>query len=64
MLKEEIIYLAICNQIQLYPQLLEEEDLDQENRGMAEYILNESLKVEKELGDKLQREKPIERPKW
>lgn len=60
----EIIYLAICNQIQLYHIALEEEDLDEENRGMMEYILSESLKIEESLRLELQKECPIKRPSW
>ena len=60
----EIIYLAICNQIQLYHIALEEEDLDEENRGMMEYILSESLKIEESLRLELQKEGPIKRPSW
>ena len=60
----EIIYLAICNQIQLYHIALEEGDLDEENRGMMEYILSESLKIEESLRLELQKECPIKRPNW
>jgi hypothetical protein len=38
---DDIIYLALCNQLQSYQLLLEEEkDLSKENRMMAEYIMN------------------------
>lgn len=60
----EIIYLAICNQIQIYNYLLEQGDLDTENKGMAEYILKESLKIADNMSKELQSEKPISRPIW
>ena len=60
----EIIYLAICNQIQLYHIALEEGDLDKENKGMMEYILSESLKIEENMRVELQKDNPIKRPSW
>lgn len=63
-LNKEILYLAICNQIQIYNLLLEEEEMDAENRGMAEYILQESIKIEEKLREDLTKEKPIKRPNW
>lgn len=63
-LNKEILYLAICNQIQIYNLLLEEEEIDEENRGMAEYILQESIKIEEKLREDLTKEKPIKRPNW
>lgn len=61
--EKEIIYLAICNQIQIYSLLLEQEDLGEEDRGMANYIIQISNQLEEklrlELGDK-----PISRPPW
>lgn len=59
-----IIYLAIGNQIQLYSELLEEGNLDPENRGMAEYILKRSLDIEDKLRRELQQDNPIPRPPW
>lgn len=59
----DIIYLAICNQIQIYNYILENQEMDEENTQMAKYILEKSL----ELEDKLRKDfegKPIERPKW
>lgn len=63
-LNKEIIYLAICNQIQIYNLLLESEEMDPENRGMAEYILQESVKIEEDMREELTKEKPIKRPNW
>ena len=41
---DDIIYLALCNQLQSYQLLLEEEkDLSEENRMMAEYIISRTL---------------------
>lgn len=59
----DIIYLAICNQIQIYNYILENQEMDEENTQMAKYILEKSLKLE----DKLRKDfegRPIERPKW
>ena len=60
----EIIYLAICNQIQIYHLLLEDSSIDKDNREMMSYILEESLKVEENMRKELQKETPIGRPKW
>lgn len=53
--EKEIIYLAICNQIQIYSLLLEQEDLGEEDRGMANYIIQISTQVEEKLREELQR---------
>ena len=61
----EIIYLAICNQIQLYYLALEEiPDMDKENKKMIEYILSESEKIADNMSIELQKDQPIKRPKW
>lgn len=62
--EKEIIYLAICNQIQIYSLLLEQEDLGEEDRGMANYIIQISTQVEEKLREELQKDKPISRPSW
>ncbi|WP_400229979.1 hypothetical protein [Methanobrevibacter smithii] len=63
--KEAIIYLAICNQINVYSVFLEnkKDTLSEEDLQMTLYILNESEKLEKELRDKFE-DIPIQRPKW
>lgn len=60
----EIVYLAICNQIQIYHLLLEDSSIDKDNREMMSYILEESLKIEENMRKELQKETPIGRPKW
>lgn len=62
--EKEIIYLAICNQIQIYSLLLEQEDLGEEDRGMANYIIQISTQVEEKLREELQKDKSISRPPW
>ena len=63
--KEAIVYLAICNQINVYSVFLEnkKDTLSEEDLQMTLYILNESEKLEKELRDKFE-DIPIQRPKW
>ena len=63
--KEAIIYLAICNQINMYSVFLEnnKDTLLEEDIQMTLYIINESEKLEKELRDKFE-DIPIQRPKW
>lgn len=63
--KEAIIYLAICNQINMYSVFLEnnKDTLLEEDIQMTLYIINESEKLEKELRDKFE-DTPIQRPKW
>ena len=63
--KEAIIYLAICNRINMYSVFLEnnKDTLLEEDIQMTLYIINESEKLEKELRDKFE-DIPIQRPKW
>lgn len=63
--KEAIIYLAICNQINMYSVFLEnnKDTLLEEDIQMTLYIIDESEKLEKELRDKFE-DIPIQRPKW
>ena len=63
--KEAIIYLAICNQINMYSVFLEnnKDTLLEEDIQMTLYIINESEKLEKELRDKFE-DITIQRPKW
>ena len=63
--KEALIYLAICNQINMYSVFLEnnKDTLLEEDIQMTLYIINESEKLEKELRDKFE-DIPIQRPKW
>ena len=61
----EIIYLAICNQIQMYHLLLENDsNIDKDNKSMMEYILEESLIIEENMRKELQKDSPIKRPSW
>lgn len=63
--KEAIIYLAICNQINMYSVFLEnhKDTLSEEDIQMTLYIINESEKLENELRDNF-KDIPIQRPKW
>ena len=64
---KEIIYLALCNQVQSYQLLLEDsENLSEENRGMAEYIISRSLEMIDKLALELGVEgaNAIKRPRW
>lgn len=42
----EIIYIALYNQILLYSNILENEEMDTESRGLTEYLLNQTKAVE------------------
>lgn len=63
---KEIIYLALCNQIQAYQLFLEDSNnLSEEELGMANYIISRSLEIADKLALELNDEdKIIERPKW
>lgn len=63
---KEIIYLALCNQIQSYQLFLEDSNnLSEEELGMANYIISRSLEIADKLASELNDEdKIIERPKW
>lgn len=64
---KSIIYLALCNQVQDYQLLLQEEskNLSDEDRGMAEYIISRSLEIIDKLAPELINEgTAIKRPKW
>ncbi len=64
----EIIYIALYNQILLYSNILENENMDVESRGLTEYLLNQTKAVEEKYRNLLdpQNIEPhiIDRPKW
>lgn len=64
----EIIYIALYNQILLYSNILENEDMDVESRRLTEYLLNQTKAVEEKYRNLLdpQNIEPhiIDRPKW
>lgn len=62
---DEIIYLALCNQLQSYQLLLEEEkDLTEENRLMAEYIISRTERLVEIYAQKIGSDTSIQRPQW
>lgn len=62
---DDIIYLALCNQLQSYQLLLEEEkDLSKENRMMAEYIISRTLHLIEIYARKIGSDTSIQKPKW
>lgn len=62
---DDIIYLALCNQLQSYQLLLEEEkDLSEENRMMAEYIISRTLHLIEIYVQKIGSDTSIQKPKW
>ena len=62
---DDIIYLALCNQLQSYQLLLEEEkDLSEENRMMAEYIISRTLHLIEIYAQKIGSVTSIQKPKW
>lgn len=62
----DIIYLAICNQILSYDELLRDDTLSEEDRDMANYIIEKSIEVRDKLEKEIMGEddKPISRPRW
>lgn len=62
---DEIIYLALCNQLQSYQLLLEEEkDITEENRLMAEYIISRTEQLIEIYAQKIGNDTFIQRPQW
>lgn len=62
---DEIIYLALGNQLQSYQMLLEEEkDISEENRMMAEYIISRTLILIEKYAQKIGNDTNIQRPQW
>lgn len=62
---DEIIYLALCNQLQSYQLLLEEEkDITEENRLMAEYIISRTEQLIEIYAQKIGSDTLIQRPQW
>lgn len=62
---DSIIYLALCNQLQSYQLLLEEEkDISEENRMMTEYIISRTEKLIDEYAKKIGNDTTIQRPQW
>ena len=61
---EEIIYLALSNQVLLYSELLEG-SLDEENKNMATYILQRSEDLLLQYENKIMnKETTIQKPQW
>ena len=62
----DIIYLAICNQILSYDELLRDDTLSEEDKDMANYIIEKSIEVRDKLEKEIMGEddKPISRPRW
>lgn len=62
---DEIIYLALCNQLQSYQLLLEEEkDISEENRMMTEYIISRTEELIDKYAQKIGNDTTIQRPQW
>lgn len=62
---DSIIYLALCNQLQLYQLLLEEEkDISEENRMMTEYIISRTEELIDKYAQKIGNDTTIQRPQW
>lgn len=60
-----IIYLALCNQLQSYQLLLEEEkDISEENRMMTEYIISRTEELLDKYAQKIGNDTTIQRPQW
>ena len=62
---DSIIYLALCNQLQLYQLLLDEEkDISEENRMMTEYIISRTEELIDKYAQKIGNDTTIQRPQW
>ena len=62
---DDIIYLALCNQLQSYQLLLEEEkDISEENRMMTEYIISRTEELIDKYAQKIGNDTTIQRPQW
>lgn len=63
---KEIIYLAICNLLTLYSNLLETGELQGEDKNLAEHIMQRASVIESKLREELDPDKPhqISRPQW
>lgn len=59
-----IIFLALSSQINNCLELLDQEDLDPENRGMLEYILQSSERLAIQYSEELDKPTTIPRPSW
>ena len=64
----DIIYIALYNQILLYSNMLENEDMDSETRGLTEHLLNQTKAVEEKYREQLDPSSSephvIDRPQW
>ena len=60
----EIIYIALCNQIAIYSDFLEEDNKSTpEERKLAQYLIMRSEQILDSLSNELE-ETPISRPSW
>lgn len=61
--EREILYIALGIMIAEYSNILEKEDLDPENRGLAEYLLSRAENLLDKLSSEIT-EETIKRPQW
>ena len=61
--EREILYIALGIMIAEYSNILEKEDLDPENTGLAEYLLSRAENLLDKLSSEIT-EETIKRPQW
>lgn len=60
----ELIYIALCNNLLAYNELLENNSLDNENLELAKYIIARTNTLLDKYEEILKGELPIKRPSW
>lgn len=61
--ENEIIYIALCNSINMYSSILENEDLEDKEKDIYKYIISRQLSILDKYEANINGN-PIKRPQW
>lgn len=62
--EREIIYIALSNSLSMYKELLEDNNIDPDERELVEYLIERHLNLIDKYHDKITESSTIKRPKW
>lgn len=62
--EKEIIYIALSNSLSLYKELLEEDNIEPDERELVEYLIERHLNLIDKYHDEITQSTTIKRPKW
>lgn len=62
--EKEIIYIALSNSINMLNSSLEEDNLDEMDRDLTQYLIERHLSLLDKYEKEIIKENPISRPQW